>query len=131
MNDNFDALMKRSFAEAPEPADDGFAVNVGHAVARRERTLKLRSYFQYGALTLGAAAVSYGLYSFVGGSGQELAATFGGEAARVQGALSVSSGDATGAAQGIMQTLGAGFTQILLVTAALAGGAVAFRATQD
>ena len=76
MNDNFDALMKRSFAEAPEPADDGFAVNVGHAVARRERTLKLRSYFQYGALTLGAAAVSYGLYSFVafrlGNNGEEV-----------------------------------------------------------
>ena len=33
---DFDALLKRSFAEAHEPLDDGFSVNVGHAVAQRE-----------------------------------------------------------------------------------------------
>ncbi len=61
---DFDALLKRSFAEAHEPADDGFVVNVGHAVAKREAGLKVRGYMQYGAMTIGAAAVSWGLYAF-------------------------------------------------------------------
>jgi hypothetical protein len=130
---DFDALLKRSFAEAHEPADDGFSVNVGHVVARREADLKLRSYIQYGAITLGAAAVSYGLYVVAGAYGQELMATAGLEVARVHGALSSapSAAEAGGAAQGFLQSLGAGLTQILLVTGALAGGAVAYRATQD
>ena len=43
MND-FDALLNRSFAEAhDEPADDGFAVKVSHAVAMRERGLQIRN----------------------------------------------------------------------------------------
>jgi hypothetical protein len=129
---DFDALLKRSFAEAHEPADDGFVVNVGHAVAKREASLKLRSYFQYGAITIGAAAVSWGLYAFAGAFGQEFMASAGLEVARVHGALSSApSVDAGGAAQGFLQSLGAGMTQILLITAALAGGAVAYRSTQE
>ena len=50
---DFDALLKRSFAEAHEPADDGFAVNVTHVVAMREAGLKARSYMQYGAIMIG------------------------------------------------------------------------------
>jgi len=79
---DFDALLKRSFAEAHEPADDGFVVNVGHAVAKREAGLKVRGYMQLGAVTIGAAAVSWGLYAFAGAFGQELMASIGLEVAR-------------------------------------------------
>lgn len=127
---DFDALLKRSFAEAPEPVDDGFVVNVGHAVAKREASLKARSYMQLGAITIGAAAVSWGLYSFAGVFGQEIMASVGLEVARAHAAVSTAP-DAGAAAQGFIQSMGAGLTQILLVTAALAGGAVAYRATQD
>ncbi|MEZ5957026.1 MAG: hypothetical protein R3C27_07455 [Hyphomonadaceae bacterium] len=127
---DFDALLKRSFAEAPEPADDGFVVNVGHAVAKREAGLKVRSYMQYGAITIGAAAVSWGLYAIAGAFGQELMASVGLEVARAHAAVSTVP-DAGAAAQGFIQSMGAGLTQILFVTAALAGGAVAYRATQD
>jgi hypothetical protein len=71
---DFDALLKRSFAEAQEPADDGFVVNVTHVVAKREAGLKARGYMQYGAITIGAAAVSWGLYTFAGVFGQEFMA---------------------------------------------------------
>lgn len=127
---DFDALLKRSFAEAHEPADDGFVVNVGHAVAKREASLKLRDYMQLGAVTVGAAAVSWGLYAVAGAVGPELMASVGLEVARAHAAVSTAP-DAGAAAQGFIQSMGAGLTQILLVTAALAGGAVAYRATQD
>jgi len=127
---DFDALLKRSFAEAHEPADDGFVVNVGHAVAKREASLKARGYMQLGAITIGAAAVSWGLYAFAGAFGQEFMASIGLEVARAHAAVSTAP-DPGAAAQGFIQSMGAGLTQILLVTAALAGGAVAYRATQE
>lgn len=127
---DFDALLKRSFAEAHEPADDGFVVNVTHAVAHREASLKARSYVQYGAITIAAAAVSWGLYAFAGAFGQEFMASVGLEVARAHAAVSTAP-DAGAAAQGFIQSMGAGLTQILLVTAALAGGAVAYRSTQE
>jgi hypothetical protein len=134
---DFDALLKRSFAEAHEHTDDGFAVNVGYAVAQREAGAKVRSYVQYGALTIGTAAVSWGLYAFVGAFGQavggfglEAIASFGLEVARAHAVVSTAP-YAGATAQIFLQSMGAGLTQVLLVTAALAGGAVAFRATQD
>src|SRR5690606_5473258 len=127
---DFDALLKRSFAEAHEPADDGFVVNVGHAVAKREAGLKVRGYMQLGAVTIGAAAVSWGLYAFAGAFGQEFMASIGLEVARAHAAVSTAP-DPGAAAQGFIQSMGAGLTQILLVTAALAGGAVAYRSTQE
>ena len=127
---DFDALLKRSFAEAHEPADDGFVVKVGHAVAKREAGLKARGYMQLGAVTIGAAAVSWGLYAFAGAFGQEFMASIGLEVARAHAAVSTAP-DPGAAAQSFIQSMGAGLTQILLVTAALAGGAVAYRATQE
>jgi hypothetical protein len=127
---DFDALLKRSFAEAHEPADDGFSLNVGRAVAKREASLKTRSYIQYGAIGIGAAAVTWGLYSLAGVFGQDLLGAVGLEAARAQSALTTAQ-DVSAEAQGFLQSMGAGLTQILLATAALAGGAVAYRASQD
>lgn len=131
---DFDALLKRSFAEAHEPADDGFVANVTQVVAKRETGLKVRGYLQLGAVTIGAAAVSWSLYSVFGSVfgalGPELMASAGVEAARARAALSMVP-DAGAAAQGFIQSMGAGLTQVLLVTAALAGGAVAYRSSQQ
>lgn len=127
---DFDALLKRSFAEAHEPADDGFVVNVTHTVAKREAGLQVRGYMQLGAITIGAAAVSWGLYTLAGAFGQEITASVGLEVARAYAAVSAAP-DAGVAAQNFLQSMGAGLTQILLLTGVLAGGAVAYRATQD
>jgi hypothetical protein len=129
---DFDALLKRSFAEGHEPADDGFVVNITHRVAKREADLKVRGYFQVGAMVIGAAAASWGVYSFAGVFGQEFLAVAGLEVARVHGALSSApSVDPASATQTVIQSLGAGLTQILLVTGALAGGAFVYRSTQQ
>ncbi len=133
----FDAVLKRGFAEAHEPADDGFSVNVGHAVARREKALQIRNAVQNVGMALGGTVALWGVYSFVGAYGNEFLASAGLEVARVHaavsGAPSVSTvtGDAAGQAGGMLASLGAGLTQVLLVMGALAGGAVAYRAVQQ
>lgn len=131
---NFDALLKSSFAEIEEPADAGFSVNVSHGVARVERAAQLRSWAQTVGMVVGAGATAWGLYSVAGAFGQDLLATAGLELARLQGVISNGpsmSAAAETAGQGLMQAFGLGLTQILLVTGALAGGAVAYRAAQD
>lgn len=134
---DFDALLKRSFAEAHEPQDDGFSVNVAHAVARSEKALQLRTVFQNVGMAMGGAAALYGVYAFVGAFGQDLLASVGLEIARIHGSLSAApsvadtTGDAAGATAGVLQSLGAGFTQVLLIAGVLAGGAVAFRTVRQ
>jgi hypothetical protein len=130
---DFDALLKRSFAEAHEPADDGFVARIGDAVARRERSARLWNAAQTAGMAAAGAAVLYGAYAFASTFGQELLAFAGLELARTHGALSAapSVSDAAGQAQGLLQSVSAGLTQVLLIAAALAGGAVAYRATQD
>jgi hypothetical protein len=127
---DFDALLKRSFAEAHEPADDDFVVNVSRAVERRENALKVRGAFQLAGVTIACGALAYGAYAVLSVFGQEMLATAGLEIARAHGAIS-SAPSAGMAAQGLLQSMSAGMSQILLVTAALAGGAVAYRASQD
>lgn len=133
----FDAVLKRGFAEAHEPADDGFSVNVGHAVARHEKALQLRNTVQNVGMAIGGAAALWGAYSFVGVFGQEFLASFGLEVARVHGALSGApsvadaAGDAAGQASGALASLGAGLTQVLLILGTMVGGAVAYRAVQQ
>jgi hypothetical protein len=126
----FNAVLKRAFAEALEPVDDGFTVKVGHAVARRETVLKARNAAYTVGMAAAAAAIAYGAYGLAATYGQELLASAGLELARAHGALS-GAPSVGGAAQGVLQSLGAGLTQVLLIVAALAGGAVAYRATQD
>ena len=105
-------------------------VNVSHAVAKRETGLQVRSYMQYGAITIGAAAVSWGLYTLAGAFGQDVMASVGLEVARAHAVVSTAP-DAGAAAQNFIQSMGAGLTQILLITAVLAGGAVVYRSTQE
>ena len=123
---DFDALLKRSFAEAPEPTDDGFAVHVGHAVARREVTLKTRNAAYSVGMVAAGAAILYAVYGLVSAFGPEFMASAGLEIARAHGAASGAPSVAS-----LMQPIGAGLTQILLIAGVLAGGAVAYRATQD
>lgn len=127
---DFDALLKRSFAEAHEPADDGFSVQVAHGVQRSEAAAKARNAMYSVGMAAAGAAIAYGVYTFVAAFGQEAMATAGLEVARAHGAISTAP-DVGAAAQGVLQSLGAGMTQILLITAALAGGAVAYRSTQQ
>jgi len=131
----FDAVLKRGFAEAHEPMDDGFSVNVGRAVARHEKALQIRNHVQNIGMAIGGTAALWGVYSFAGAIAPEFLASAGLEIARVHGALSdapVATGDVVGnAAGGLMASVGAGLTQILLVMGALAGGAVAYRASQQ
>jgi len=133
---DFDALLKRSFAEAHEPEDDGFVVNVAHKVARSEKALQIRNAFQTGSVVIGSAAAAYGVYAFLGAFGQDFLAAAGLEIARIHGSLSAApvgdvAGGAAGEAQTLMTTMGAGLTQVLLLAGILAGGAVALRATQQ
>jgi hypothetical protein len=127
----FDAVLTRAFAEAhDEPADAGFTVNVGHAVARREFSNKIRSAVYATGMAAAGAAILYGAYAVASAFGQDFLATAGLEVARAHGAVS-NAPSVGAAAQGALQSLGAGLTQVLLITAALAGGAVAYRSTQE
>jgi hypothetical protein len=125
---DFDALLKRSFAEAHEPADDGFTVAVTRRVAKREKASQARFGMQMVGLGIGLAAVSYGLYALVSVLGPEFAATAGLELARVHGAMS---GGPSVSLAGVTQSLGAGLTQVLLIAGAMTAGVVAFRNAQD
>ena len=134
---DFNALLKRSFAEAHDPEDNGFSVNVAHKVARSEKSLQLRTHFQNVGMAIGGAAALYGVYAFVGAFGPDLLATAGLEIARIHGSMSAApsfndaAGDAAGATQGMLRSLGTGLTQVLLFAGVLAGGAVAIRASRQ
>jgi len=128
---DFDALLKRSFAEAPEPVDDGFSVQVGHGVSRRERAIEARKAVFGVAWAAAGTAMVYGLYTVAGAFGDDLMAMAGLEIARAHSALS-DAPSVGGAASGLLQSLSVGTMQVVLMTAAaLAGGAVAYRAAQD
>jgi len=130
MND-IDALLKRSFAEADVPADDGFSVKVSHTVAVRERTAQVRTVVYSLGLAAAGAAIAYGVSAFAGQYGQQVMASAGIELARAHGALA-SAPSPGAAAHGVLQSLGAGMTQMLLLTVgALTGGAVIYRQTQQ
>ena len=128
---DFDALLKRSFAEASEPADEGFSVAVTHTVARRETWAKVSGAVQAGFMVMAAAALAYGAYLLAMFMGLEHLLSFAvDEVAEARGALGAAP-STTEVTEGLMSAMGAGMTQVLLITAALAGGAVAYRATQD
>jgi hypothetical protein len=123
MND-FDALLKRSFAEAHEPADDGFSAKVEHAVARRETAAKIRAAGQNLGLAVAGLAVLYGAYGMAQTYAPEFWASLGLGVARAHATFG-------GPANEAIRAVSAGLTQILLIAGALAGGLAAYRATQD
>jgi len=127
MND-FDALLKRSFAEADEPADDGFSVAVTHSVARREAAAAWRNRAYAVCMGVAGLAVFYGVYSLASALGPQVMAFVGLELAQANGALASGPSEV---GQGILSSLGAGMTQVLLISATLAGGAVAFRTVRQ
>jgi hypothetical protein len=123
---DFNALLKRSFAEAHEPADDGFSVNIAHAVAGVERAAKIRAFAQTGATLIAGAAILYGFSGVAQQLAPQLMAETGLQVARAQGVLSSAPG-----AFDFVRSLGASLPQILLMLGALAGGLVAYRSAQD
>lgn len=129
-----DTILKRAFAEADEPVDAGFSVRVGAAVARRERAGEVRAAMQAIALGIAGVVVLYALFPLLWSFAQDFLVSFGLGVARAQGALN---GEAplvtnvTSQAQGWVQSMSAGLTQVLLISATLAGGAVAYRAARD
>lgn len=127
----FDAVLKRAFAEAHEPADDGFSVRIGATVARRERMAKLANAAQAIGFTIAAMAVFYALFPLLWNAMQEFLTSFGLGVAHAQSAMSAEAPTVANRAQGVIQSLSVGMTQTLLILAALSGGAVAYRATQD
>lgn len=128
----FDTALKRAFAEAHEPIDDGFSVQVGQAVARREVAGRVRGVVHSVGVGVAIAALGYGAYALASTYGQDLAASAGLEFARAYGAVSETAPTVSSQAQGWMQSLSAGLTQVMLIVAMLAGGgAVAYRVAQD
>ena len=125
---DFDALLKRSFAEAEEPADDGFTVRIAQHVAKREAASRLRGQIYAAGMVVAGLAVFYGVFMLASALGPQVLAIAGLEIAQAHGALASGPSDA---GQGLLQSLGAGMTQLLLITAALAGGAVAYRSVQQ
>ena len=59
---DLDAILKRSFAEAHEPADEAFVVRVGDTVARREKLATIQAWAQVIGLAIGAIAACSGLF---------------------------------------------------------------------
>jgi hypothetical protein len=127
--DHFDATLKRAFAEAPEPEDQGFTVRVSAGVAKRERGALGWVLAQRVGFVAAGLAIAFGALQFILAIGPQIMASFGLELARAHGAVSGSSLDMDfGAA---LANLSVGLPQIMLVIAVLAGGAVAYRTAQE
>jgi len=118
--DAFETSLKRAFAEAPEPADDGFAFRVAGAVQKREKASQTRVIVEGFGMAAGATALVVAIAQIAGAVAPDVLASAGLELARAHGAL------ATGASF----NMGAGLTQMLFVLGALGGGAVVYRANQ-
>jgi hypothetical protein len=122
--DEFDALLKRSFAEAHEPADDGFSVAITSAVAKRERFAQARSVAQAAGLAIAGAATAYGAYAVLQSFAPEILASVGLGLARAHAAFGAP-------VTNTLQGLSASMTQILLIVGAGAGGLVAYRTVRE
>jgi hypothetical protein len=137
MND-FNALLTRSFAEAEHPADDGFSVRVGAVVAKRERAARLYALVQRLGVGVGLAIAGYFCLGaalhfgqdFLAAASLDLTRAVGGvDAALDSGPMVFEQAESSGA--GLLDAMGLGLTQILLIAGALAGGAVAYRSAQE
>ena len=123
---DFDALLKRSFAEAYEqPVDDGFTVRVDQAVAKRESFGRLMGGVQVAGKLTAALAVAWGGITVAQGFAPELMASVGLELARAHGAMSGEGPSVN------LASMAGGLTQMLLVVASLAGGALVYRNSQQ
>lgn len=124
---DFDALLKRSFAEShDEPVDDGFSVAVSRAVAGSERAAKIRAWAQTGAMAIAGAAILYGFYGVLQQFAPQLLDQAGLQVARAHGVLT-----SAPTATDLLRSLGTALPQVLLMLGALAGGAVAYRQMQE
>jgi hypothetical protein len=122
---DFGATLTRAFAEAHEPADDGFSVRVAEAVGRREQVALWLLVIQGVGIAAAAAAIAWGLMSVFGVFVPDVVAVAGFEIARAQGMLTQTPNVSID-----LNATAAGLTQILFVLAGLAGGAAVYRSSQ-
>jgi len=115
--DAFENALRVAFAEAPEPADDGFAVAVAKRVSLRERLASARNAIQTIGLAIAGVATIYGGVQMVQNIGPEFLASAGLEFARAHGAMAQAS-------------MSAVLTGVLVAAAAVGGGALALRSAR-
>ena len=121
MND-VNATLTRAFAQAAEPADDGFSLRVAEAVRRREKAALWLLGAQGLAFALAAVAIALGAFAVLGAAGPSLSAWFWLEVARAHGAVSQASIN--------LGSWAAGLTPFLFLAGAAAGGALVYRSAQ-
>ena len=123
---DLDAILKRSFAQAHEPADDAFVVHVGQAVARKEKLTAIQAWAQVVALAIGAIAAFSGVFILAAPFLTELASGLQTTWFSAQVTLSTIS------LSSIVMSASAIFvSQAFLALSAVAGGIVLYRSTQQ
>lgn len=115
--DGFETALKRAFAEAPEPVDSGFSVRVAEAVARKQNAAGFFGMAHRVGMAVAGVVILFGLIQLAAVFGPDFYAAVGLEIARVHGELAQTS-------------LTIGLTQVLIMAAAVAGGAAAFRSVR-
>ncbi|MBI1250346.1 MAG: hypothetical protein GC189_02610 [Alphaproteobacteria bacterium] len=120
---DFDAELRRTFATAEGPVDDGFSVAVAHRVAAKERGAQLGAWARLAALLVAGGAAAYGVIALIRELGPMLMAQFGMEVVTLQSALA--NANAGEAVSSMM------LTQMLIVLGLGAGGVAAYRAVSE
>ena len=122
---DFDATLKRAFAEAPEPADDHFVHAVSWRVAKREKAAAALAWGQVVGITVGAMAAAFCLLTMLVPMAPSLMASFGLELAQAHGSM------VSASSFNLSAVSAAGLTQMLIVFGAIAGGAALVRVNQQ
>jgi hypothetical protein len=125
---DFEAVLRRGFAEIDEPSDEGFSHAVAGRVAGRVRMAKLGAAGRSLAVGVACIALAFGGLELFRAFGPQVLATAGLELARAHGALTQAEGVQPAT---LLASMGGALTQVLLAGAAAAGGLAAFRASQE
>ena len=123
---DLDAILKRSFAEAHEPADEAFVVHVGQAVDRKEKLATIQAWAQVIGLAIGAMAAFSGLFILAAPFLTDLATGIQTTWFSTQMAFS-----AVSPSSFVMSATAIFMSQAFLALSAVAGGLVLYRSTQQ
>lgn len=119
---DFDATLKRAFAEAPEAVDDRFVVSVSKAVSRREKAIQLMAWVQVIGMAVAAMAAASGLFVLLTPDAvRAMTATMNGF---VDARTALSAINASGAAMTML-------VEAAVTLGAVAGGVVLYRSNQQ
>lgn len=123
---DLDAILKRSFAEAHEPADEAFVVHVGQAVAHKEKLVTIQAWAQVIGLAVGAMAAFSGLFILAAPFLTDLASGLQTTWFSTQMAFS-----AVSPSSFVMSANAIVMSQAFLALSGVAGGIVLYRSTQQ